>query len=63
MNPEQFNRWLEAMKASGRGSSDTEVGKLLGKSRSAVARFKLTGSDRTVALACNALINGLEVYE
>lgn len=63
MEPHRFTAWVTAMKSAQLARSDNEIGELLGKSRSAVARFKVEGCDRTVALACNALINGLEVYE
>ena len=59
MTPAQFTAWLAAMKAAGFARSDAAAGRLLGKSADTVVRMKSAGADRTVALACAALLAGL----
>jgi ribosomal protein L2 len=62
MTAAQFNAWLAAMKAAGLARSDAECGRLLGRSADQVVRYKQSGADRMVALACRALLHRLEPY-
>lgn len=62
MSPEAFNRWLDEMKEAGLARSDAECSRLLGKSDDTVVAYKRKGTDRTVALACRALLHRMEPY-
>lgn len=62
MTPEQFVAWLAEMKSAGLARSDAECARLLGKSDDTVVTYKKRGTDRTVALACRALLHRLEPY-
>ena len=50
------------MKSAGLARSDADCAKLLGKSDDTVVAYKRQGTDRTVALACRALLRRLEPY-
>ena len=63
MTAEQFTRWLAEMKSAGLARSDAECGRLLGKSPDTIVRMKRDGTDITVALACAAILAGLEPYQ
>jgi hypothetical protein len=62
MTPAQFHQWLAAMKAAGLARSDAECGRLLGRSADQVVRYKDKGADRSIALACRALLHRLDPY-
>jgi hypothetical protein len=61
MTGEQFQRWLELYKASGRADNDKAVAEQLDVSQNALVEFKRKGCNRRTALACAALAAGLEV--
>jgi hypothetical protein len=63
MTAASFTAWLAEMKSAGLARSDAECGRLLGKSADQIVRYKQKGTDRTVALACSALLGGLVPYE
>ena len=62
MTPGAFVAWLAEMKSAGLARSDAECARLLGKSDDTVVSYKKKGADRTVALACRALLHRLEPY-
>lgn len=63
MTPADFCSWLAAMKAAGLARSDAEAGRLLGKSPDTIVRMKQRGTaERSVALACTALLHRMEPY-
>lgn len=61
MTPEAFRAWLAAMRAAGRARTETECAQMLGY-RSAT-RPKQLGGDHRLALACAALLAGLQPFE
>ena len=62
MNPAAFAAWLAAMKAAGLAKSDAHCGRLLGVSPNSIVTIKKIGADRRTALACAALLAGIEPY-
>lgn len=62
MTDTDFTNWLAEMKAAGLARSDAECARMLGKSDDTVVTYKKRGTDRTVALACRALLHRLEPY-
>ena len=62
MTAEEFNDWLAAMKAAKLATSDAHCGRLLGVSANSVLAMKRGGADRRTALACAALLAGIEPY-
>lgn len=62
MTAEDFNAWLAAMKAAGLARSDADCAKLLGRTPHAIVKMKRRGAGRVTALACRALLDGLEPY-
>lgn len=62
MTAADFTEWLAEMKSAGLARSDAECARLLGKSDDTVVSYKRKGTDRTVALACRALLHRLEPY-
>lgn len=62
MTPTKFTAWLAEMKSAGLARSDADCARLLGKSDDTVVSYKKRGTDRTVALACRALLHRLEPY-
>ena len=62
MSPQAFRAWLAEMKSAGLARSAAEAGRLLGKSEDQMTRYKRDGADKTVALACRALLHRLEPY-
>ena len=62
MTPNQFTAWLAEMKSAGLARSDAECGRLLGRSADQIVRYKQTGADMVIALACRALLHRLEPY-
>jgi hypothetical protein len=63
MRPESFANWLADMKSAGLARSDAECARLLGKTDDTIIAYKRKGTDRTVALACRALLHRMEPYE
>ena len=63
MTPDQFNQWLADMKSAGIAKTDGECAILLGVSRDTMTRMKQNGADQRTALACSALMHGLEPYK
>ena len=66
MTADQFRQWLAAMKAAGHIRFDKQAADALGVSQESVRVWKRDGvtgdaSQRT-ALACRALLQGLEPY-
>jgi len=62
MDADAFDTWLRAMKQFGRARSDAECGRLLGLSKTSILTMKKNGCDRRTALACSALLIGLEPF-
>ncbi len=62
MTAAAFRTWLAEMKSAGLARSAAEAGRLLGKSDDQMTRYKRSGADRTIALACRALLHRLEPY-
>ncbi len=62
MQPDDFLKWLEAMKISRIAKDQRACAKLLGVSAISVGAFKRRGCDKRTALACSALLAGLEPY-
>ena len=62
MTPDDFNCWLTDMKAAGRARSDAECARLLDITPTWIGKLKAKGTDRKMALACRALLEGLEPY-
>ena len=63
MTPAEFREWLDAMQTSGRISRKSwqaDAAALLGASVAAVRNYARIGCNRTIALACAALLAGLE---
>ena len=56
---EQFREWLITMRLAGKIKTDAEAAILLGKSKDSLVIYKRKGADRSVALACRALLHGL----
>ncbi len=63
MTPESFKKWLKEMQAKGLASSDAECGRLLGVGAHSIVNMKRRGADTRTALACAALLNGVEGYQ
>lgn len=59
---EQFNQWLQQMRADGFAQTDEQCAKLLGISRRTMLRYKQEGAGLTVSLACKNLIHKLGPY-
>jgi hypothetical protein len=62
MTPAAFNRWLAEMKLAGIAKSDAACARLLGVSPNTVVAWKQEGTDLRTALACRALLEGMEPY-
>ena len=62
MSPQAFRLWLIEMKSADLARSDAECGRLLGRSADQIVRYKQTGADMVIALACRALLHRLEPY-
>lgn len=63
MTATSFANWLADMKSAGLARSDAECARLLGKTDDTIIAYKRKGTDRTVALACRALLHRMEPYE
>jgi len=62
MTASAFAAWLAEMKSTGLARSDAAAGRLLGVSANTVVTLKREGADTRTALACRALLHGLEPY-
>jgi len=62
MTADQFKAWLAEMKSAGLARSDAECARLLGRSDETMLKYKREGTDRTVALACRALLHRMKPY-
>ena len=62
MTAASFIAWLAAMKAAGLARSDAHCARLLGVSPNSIVTIKKIGADRRTALACAALLAGIEPY-
>ena len=62
MTADQFIKWLVAMRMKGIAKSDAECARLLGISANGLVGIKKNGTDQRTALACRALLEGLEPY-
>ena len=65
MTGPQFRRWLAVLRSRypHRYPSNAAVGVALGRNASAIGRYTRTGVPlKTTALACTALIDGMEPY-
>lgn len=62
MTAEEFQQWLADMKMAGIARSDAAAGRLLGITSHGVLKRKKQGASIETALACNALLNGLDPY-
>lgn len=62
MTAEAFTRWLAEMKEASLARSDAAAARLLGVSANTVVALKKDGADIRTALACRALLLGLEPY-
>ena len=62
MTADDFLAWLAAMKAAGLARSDAACARLLDVSHNTVLAMKAKGADRRTALACRALLDGLQPY-
>jgi hypothetical protein len=58
MSAEVFCAFLTEMKD--RGYNKAQVGEMLGHGAPWVSRAQVTGADRTTALACAAILHGIE---
>lgn len=61
MTADEFKAWLATMKARGYNKSD--CAELLGRKSPWISVCQQKGSDRLTALACAALVQGLEPYK
>jgi hypothetical protein len=62
MTADAFNRWLSEMKLANIARSDAACARLLGVSANSVVAWKNDGTDLRTALACAALLAGIEAY-
>lgn len=62
MTPQAFNVWLAEMKLAGLAKSDAAAARRLGVTPTGLLGMKKNGTDRRTALACAALLAGLEPY-
>lgn len=65
MTANDFQRWLDDMKAAGLARSDAAAARSLGLSPNAIVlikRYGTNGADQRTALACRALLHRLEPY-
>lgn len=62
MTGEDFTNWITEMKRLGLAASDIECGRYIGKSADTVVRMKKVGASITVALACAAVVNGIQPW-
>ena len=62
MTAEQFQEWLQSMFQSNKARTNIEVSILLGRKPNQISIYKRKGTNRTVALACAALLNDIKPY-
>lgn len=62
MTPDQFEQWLNEMRAGGLARSDAACSRLLGVHVNSIVLFKRNGTDTRTALACRALLHRMEPY-
>lgn len=62
MTAAEFCAWLTAMKAAGLARSDADAARQLGRTADSVVMYKRNGTDRTVSLACAALLQQVPPY-
>jgi len=65
MTPDQFVAWLDSIRASGRVSRkrwQIDAAGLIGVKPATIRNYMRDGCGRTVALACAAVVAGLEPY-
>ena len=62
MTPDAFTRWLADMQSAGLARSDAACARLLGLSANSIVTMKARGCDHRTALACRALLAGLNAY-
>ena len=62
MTPESFLAWIKHMKLLGFASNKQKCAQALGVSEKTLYNWIEKGTDKRTALACKALINGLEPY-
>lgn len=64
MTAAQFRQWLAAMMAAGYIKSQADAARLLGVNGHTIGRYKSgqTKVSIATALACQALLNGLQPY-
>ena len=62
MTPEEFQKWLDEMRETRMGTTDSACARLLGITRQMIYHYKKNGCDVRTALACRALIHRLEPY-
>lgn len=63
MTPEDFQLFLTLCRIRRIATTDAEVATLLGASANSVSRWKKTGTDQTVALACQAVLARLPPFK
>ena len=61
MTPKAFRAWLAAMQAAGHAKTETECAQMLGYRAATLPKQR--GGDQRLALACAALLAGLEPFE
>lgn len=61
MSGDDFIYWLEAMRD--KGMNNGHCAALLGRGRQVISRFTPQGTDKVTALACAALLAGLQPYK
>jgi len=62
MTGPEFALWVAAMRARGLARTKTECGHLLGRSDQWVTKALKKGTDYTTALACAAVLAGIEPF-
>lgn len=62
MTGSEFVEWLAAMKAAGLALSDVAAARLLDVTPNTMLAYKRNGTDRRTALACAALLAGVQPY-
>jgi len=61
MTADQFKKWLKLMDKAGWLTTNANLAQLIGVTVNTVMAYKRHGCDRKTALACAALIAGLDV--
>lgn len=63
MTKEDFQAWLMEIREQKLAETDIQSCDLLGISRRTLVRYKKYGAPLAVALACQAILDGLEPYK